>query len=114
VIAGSTIAVPSANRNPAALEGKMAGALAGITVIGLAGIGPAPCAGMMPGDHGARVIRIERPGHVTRPGVTEAPRHPHNAARSTFIAVGGVIQPAPAPVPRCSGTPAPQVRMGRA
>lgn len=27
----------------------------------------------------------------------EAPRHPHNQARSTFIEVGGVMQPAPAP-----------------
>lgn len=44
----------------------MAGALDGITVIELAGIGPAPFAGMMLGDHGARVIRIERPGGVTR------------------------------------------------
>lgn len=40
----------------------MPGALAGITVIELAGIGPAPFAGMMLSDHGARVIRIERPG----------------------------------------------------
>jgi alpha-methylacyl-CoA racemase len=29
--------------------------------------------------------------------MTEAPRHPHNAARSTFIEVDGVIQPAPSP-----------------
>lgn len=41
----------------------MAGALAGITVIELAGIGPAPFAAMMLADHGARVIRIERPGN---------------------------------------------------
>ncbi len=27
----------------------------------------------------------------------EAPKHPHNQARGTFIEVGGVIQPAPAP-----------------
>ena len=46
----------------------MAGALDGITVIELAGIGPAPFAGMMLADHGARVIRIERPGQVTRLG----------------------------------------------
>jgi alpha-methylacyl-CoA racemase len=39
----------------------MAGALAGIRVIELAGIGPAPFAGMMLADHGADVIRIERP-----------------------------------------------------
>ena len=34
----------------------------------------------------------------------EAPRHPHNAARGTFIARDGVVQPAPAP--RFSATPA--------
>jgi len=27
----------------------------------------------------------------------EAPRHPHNAARKTFMEAGGVVQPAPAP-----------------
>ena len=35
----------------------------------------------------------------------EAPDHPHNRARGTFIAVGGVTQPAPAP--RFSRTPPP-------
>jgi len=39
----------------------MTGALAGITIVELAGIGPAPFAGMMLADHGARVIRIQRP-----------------------------------------------------
>ena len=29
--------------------------------------------------------------------LTEAPQHPHNAARETFVDIGGVIQPAPAP-----------------
>jgi alpha-methylacyl-CoA racemase len=33
----------------------------------------------------------------------EAPRHPHNIARSTFVEVNGVAQPAPAP--RFSRTP---------
>ncbi|MFI4966559.1 MAG: CaiB/BaiF CoA transferase family protein [Caulobacterales bacterium] len=33
----------------------------------------------------------------------EAPKHPHNLARETFVEVGGVIQPAPAP--RFSATP---------
>lgn len=33
----------------------------------------------------------------------EAPDHPHNAARSTFVTVEGVVQPAPAP--RFSATP---------
>jgi alpha-methylacyl-CoA racemase len=34
----------------------------------------------------------------------EAPGHPHNAARGTFVELGGVVQPAPAP--RFSRTPA--------
>ncbi|MDR8394717.1 CoA transferase [Paraburkholderia sp. USG1] len=38
----------------------MSGPLAGITVIELAGIGPAPFAGMMLADMGARVIRVDR------------------------------------------------------
>jgi alpha-methylacyl-CoA racemase len=29
--------------------------------------------------------------------MSEAARHPHNVARETFIDVGGVTQPAPAP-----------------
>lgn len=29
--------------------------------------------------------------------LTEAPQHPHNIARETFVTVGGAIQPAPAP-----------------
>jgi len=33
----------------------------------------------------------------------EAPKHPHNAARQTFVDIGGVVQPAPAP--RFSATP---------
>ncbi len=36
--------------------------------------------------------------------LAEAPRHPHNVARGTFVEVGGVVQPAPAP--RYSATPA--------
>ncbi|MFC4295303.1 CaiB/BaiF CoA transferase family protein [Novosphingobium tardum] len=46
----------------------MPGALDGITVIEFAGIGPGPFAGMMLADHGARVIRIERPGKGGRYG----------------------------------------------
>jgi alpha-methylacyl-CoA racemase len=38
----------------------MSGVLSGIRIIELAGIGPAPFAGMMLADHGAAVIRIER------------------------------------------------------
>ena len=38
----------------------------------------------------------------------EAPRHPHNVARETFVTIDGVLQPAPAP--RFSRTPADQPR----
>jgi alpha-methylacyl-CoA racemase len=34
----------------------------------------------------------------------EAPDHPHNAARETFVTIDGIVQPAPAP--RFSATPA--------
>lgn len=46
----------------------MPGVLDGVTVIEFAGLGPAPFCGMMLADHGARVIRIERPGHAGRFG----------------------------------------------
>lgn len=36
--------------------------------------------------------------------LAEAPSHPHNAARQTYVEVGGITQPAPAP--RFSATPA--------
>ena len=39
----------------------------------------------------------------------EAPTHPHNVARGTFVEDGGMIQPAPAP--RFSATPAPPVSL---
>ena len=45
----------------------MAGVLEGLTVIEFAGIGPGPFACMMLADHGARLIRIERPGAADRP-----------------------------------------------
>jgi alpha-methylacyl-CoA racemase len=40
----------------------MSGALAGIRIVEMAGIGPGPFAAMMLADHGAEVIRICRPG----------------------------------------------------
>ncbi len=40
----------------------MAGPLQGVRIIEFAGIGPGPFCGMMLADHGAEVIRIERPG----------------------------------------------------
>lgn len=46
---------------------KRGGALAGVRIVELAGIGPAPFAGMMLADHGAEVIRVERPGTAPDP-----------------------------------------------
>ncbi len=46
----------------------MTGVLQGIRIIEMGGIGPAPFAGMMLADHGAEVIRIERPGATTSLG----------------------------------------------
>ena len=65
---GRRLRHPSADRTERELA--MAGALDGVTVIELAGIGPAPFAGMMLADHGARVIRIERPNffHIGNSG----------------------------------------------
>jgi alpha-methylacyl-CoA racemase len=45
----------------------MAGALAGLTIVEMAGLGPGPFAAMMLADHGARVIRVERPGNLAVP-----------------------------------------------
>ena len=43
--------------------------------------------------------------------MAEAPAHPHNAARGTFVEIDGVIQPAPAP--RYSATPTRVPEMAR-
>lgn len=47
----------------------MPGPLAGIKIIELAGLGPGPFCGMMLADHGAEVVRIERPG--TKPNARD-------------------------------------------
>lgn len=46
----------------------MAGPLQGLTIVEMAGIGPAPFAAMMLADHGAEVIRVEREGLIAIPG----------------------------------------------
>lgn len=46
----------------------MAGPLDGLTIVEMAGLGPGPFAAMMLADHGARVIRVERPGNLSVPG----------------------------------------------
>ena len=40
--------------------------------------------------------------------LAEAPSHPHNAARGTFVEVGGAVQPAPAPRYSTTATDAPR------
>ncbi len=42
--------------------------------------------------------------------MTEAPSHPHNAARKTFIEAGGVTQPAPAPRYSATKTDTPRMQ----
>ncbi|KEQ52028.1 CaiB/BaiF CoA transferase family protein [Sphingobium chlorophenolicum] len=48
----------------------MAGPLSGYRIIEMGGIGPGPFAAMMLADHGAEVIRIDRPGTIWDPGDT--------------------------------------------
>jgi alpha-methylacyl-CoA racemase len=43
------------------------GALAGLKIVEIAGIGPGPFAAMMLADHGAEVVRVERPGTPADP-----------------------------------------------
>jgi alpha-methylacyl-CoA racemase len=44
----------------------------------------------------------------------EAPRHPHNQARNTFVEIEGVVQPAAAPrLSRTPGTAGPVIKAGR-
>lgn len=54
----------------------MAGPLHGIRIVEFAGIGPGPFAAMMLADHGADVIRIERPGgkHLSSAALTRSRR----------------------------------------
>jgi alpha-methylacyl-CoA racemase len=41
--------------------------------------------------------------------MAEAPHHPHNAARGTFVEADGVMQPAPAPRYSATVTDAPRM-----
>ena len=45
----------------------MPGVLQGLTIVEMAGLGPAPFAAMMLADHGAEVIRVERAGMIGIP-----------------------------------------------
>ncbi len=61
----------------------MAGPLAGLRIVEFAGIGPAPFAGMMLADHGAEVIRIDRP-EGPRLGAAMAARDPLGRSRRSI------------------------------
>ena len=50
--------------------------------------------------HGAAPDRLF--SHLAMSETDEAPSHPHNAARRTYVEIDGVVQPAP--VPRFSRT----------
>ena len=63
----------------------MAGPLEGVRIVEIAGIGPGPFCGMMLADHGAEVIRVERPGG-TRGGVASAAaKDPLLRSRKTIV-----------------------------
>ena len=62
----------------------MPGPLEGVRIVELAGIGPGPFCGMMLADHGAEVIRIDRPGG-TRGGIAgDASRDPLQRSRKSI------------------------------
>jgi alpha-methylacyl-CoA racemase len=60
----------------------MPGPLSGICIVELAGIGPAPFAGMMLADHGATVIRVER---EDRPPVIPPPYDVLGRSRASTV-----------------------------
>jgi alpha-methylacyl-CoA racemase len=55
--------------------------LAGLRILEMAGIGPGPFCGMMLADHGAEVIRVERPGPS---GIVDPTRDPLLRSRRTI------------------------------
>lgn len=63
----------------------MAGPLAGVRIIEIAGIGPGPFCGMMLADHGAEVIRVERPGGPKAGPETRASKDPLVRSRKTIV-----------------------------
>ncbi|MCX8477586.1 MAG: CaiB/BaiF CoA-transferase family protein [Sphingomonas sp.] len=80
----------------------MPGTLTGIRIVEFGGIGPGPFAAMMLADHGAEVIRIERPGAVFGPHALARSRkaigvelkHPEGAeiARALCRDADGIIE----------------------
>jgi alpha-methylacyl-CoA racemase len=67
---------------------QRAGPLAHLTVLEFAGLGPAPFAGMMLADQGARVIRIDRPIKAGPRGAAGAGMAALTARRSDVLSRG--------------------------
>lgn len=63
------------------MSGRASPPLAGLRILEMAGIGPGPFCGMMLADHGAEVIRVERPGP---PGMVDPTRDPLLRSRRTI------------------------------
>jgi len=84
----------------------MNGPLTGISILEMAGLGPAPCAATLLADAGATVIRIEgRQKSALHSPIEESKdpylrgrkMHPHNLARKTFVDMNGTQVPGPVP-----------------
>ena len=82
------------------MNGRASAPLTGLRILEMAGIGPGPFCGMMLADHGAEVIRVERPGP---PGLTDPTRDPLLRSRRT-IALDLKQPEAVAAVRRLAGT----------
>ncbi|HEX7784502.1 MAG TPA: CaiB/BaiF CoA-transferase family protein [Sphingobium sp.] len=63
----------------------MAGPLNGIRIIEIAGIGPGPFCAMMLADHGAEVIRVERPVEPNAPFPKNASMDPLERSRMSIV-----------------------------
>ena len=62
------------------------GPLTGIRIVELAGLGPAPFAGMMLSDMGAEVLRIER-ADTSAPGLSQNSNHDIMARGRSSVAI---------------------------
>jgi alpha-methylacyl-CoA racemase len=66
------------------------GALAGLKIVEIAGIGPGPFAAMMLADHGAEVVRVERPGTPADP--TDILTRSRTVVQADLKTAGGVAR----------------------
>ncbi len=66
-------------------EGATGGALAGIRIVEVAGIGPGPFAAMMLADHGAEVVRVLPPRGRPGIGATDAPEEVLARSRTSLV-----------------------------